>query len=81
MRMVYDDDDDGDDDDDIIMMSEVLVTRVIFMLAFESSLPLSSSSSGCVTYLWREKNMAFTGDAIFVRGCGRTDFQEGEENN
>jgi glyoxylase-like metal-dependent hydrolase (beta-lactamase superfamily II) len=22
--------------------------------------------------------MAFTGDALFIRGCGRTDFQEGD---
>ena len=24
-----------------------------------------------------DKNMAFTGDALLIRGCGRTDFQEG----
>lgn len=29
---------------------------------------------GCVTYVLDEA-MAFTGDALFVRGCGRTDFQ------
>ena len=29
---------------------------------------------GCVTYVL-DKAMAFTGDALFVRGCGRTDFQ------
>jgi len=37
-------------------------------------------TSGCVTFVVRDdpKVMAFTGDAIFVRGCGRTDFQEGD---
>jgi len=30
-----------------------------------------------MTYVWHEKGMAFTGDALLVRGCGRTDFQEG----
>lgn len=25
--------------------------------------------------------MAFTGDALLVRGCGRTDFQEGKKKN
>ncbi len=29
----------------------------------------------CMTYLF--KNMAFTGDALLIRSCGRTDFQQG----
>ena len=35
---------------------------------------------GCVTYVVRDgdRTMAFTGDALFVRGCGRTDFQGGD---
>ncbi|XP_076321440.1 persulfide dioxygenase ETHE1, mitochondrial-like isoform X2 [Tachypleus tridentatus] len=32
---------------------------------------------GCLTYVCHEQQMAFTGDALFVRGCGRTDFQQG----
>lgn len=35
-------------------------------------------TSGCVTYVAHDEGMAFTGDAILVRGCGRTDFQEGD---
>ena len=37
-------------------------------------------TAGCVTYVLDEgsKVMAFTGDALFVRGCGRTDFQQGD---
>ncbi|XP_054751609.1 persulfide dioxygenase ETHE1, mitochondrial-like [Lytechinus pictus] len=39
-------------------------------------------TSGCVTYVLRNETgtpvMAFTGDAILIRGCGRTDFQEGD---
>ncbi|XP_064595537.1 persulfide dioxygenase ETHE1, mitochondrial-like [Liolophura sinensis] len=34
-------------------------------------------TNGCMTYVWHEKGMAFTGDALLVRGCGRTDFQQG----
>lgn len=36
-------------------------------------------TSGCVTFIVRDGDttMAFTGDAVLVRGCGRTDFQEG----
>lgn len=32
-------------------------------------------TSGCMSY--KIDNMVFTGDALLVRGCGRTDFQEG----
>lgn len=34
-------------------------------------------TGGCMTYVWHEKGMVFTGDAVLIRGCGRTDFQEG----
>jgi sulfur dioxygenase len=30
-----------------------------------------------VTYVSHEQGLAFTGDALLIRGCGRTDFQEG----
>jgi glyoxylase-like metal-dependent hydrolase (beta-lactamase superfamily II) len=33
---------------------------------------------GCVTYVCRAHAMAFTGDALLIRGCGRTDFQQGD---
>uniref|UniRef100_A0A7R9TUU6 persulfide dioxygenase n=1 Tax=Prasinoderma coloniale TaxID=156133 RepID=A0A7R9TUU6_9VIRI len=32
-------------------------------------------TNGCVTYVLGK--LAFTGDAVLVRGCGRTDFQQG----
>ena len=37
-------------------------------------------TDGCLTFVVREGDrvLAFTGDAIFVRGCGRTDFQQGD---
>ncbi len=34
-------------------------------------------TGGCGTYVLAEKAMAFTGDCLLIRGCGRTDFQEG----
>nr|CAD7414797.1 unnamed protein product [Timema poppensis] len=34
-------------------------------------------TSGCVTYVCHEQGIAFTGDTLLIRGCGRTDFQEG----
>lgn len=35
-------------------------------------------TDGCVTYVCREEGVAFTGDALLIRGCGRTDFQQGD---
>lgn len=35
-------------------------------------------TDGCVTYVLDDLTMAFTGDALLVRGCGRTDFQQGD---
>jgi glyoxylase-like metal-dependent hydrolase (beta-lactamase superfamily II)/rhodanese-related sulfurtransferase len=34
-------------------------------------------TSGCVTYVLDDQTMAFTGDSLLIRGCGRTDFQQG----
>ncbi len=35
-------------------------------------------TNGCMTYVLDDESMAFTGDAILIRGCGRTDFQQGD---
>ena len=35
-------------------------------------------TNGCQTYVMDDRSMAFTGDALFIRGCGRTDFQGGD---
>jgi glyoxylase-like metal-dependent hydrolase (beta-lactamase superfamily II)/rhodanese-related sulfurtransferase len=35
-------------------------------------------TSGCLTYVLDDRSRAFTGDALLIRGCGRTDFQEGD---
>jgi sulfur dioxygenase len=34
-------------------------------------------TASCLTYVLDDQNMAFTGDCVLIRGCGRTDFQEG----
>jgi glyoxylase-like metal-dependent hydrolase (beta-lactamase superfamily II) len=39
--------------------------------------PTPGHTCGCMTYVCREEEMAFTGDAILIRGCGRSDFQDG----
>ncbi|MDX1375726.1 MAG: MBL fold metallo-hydrolase [Burkholderiales bacterium] len=35
-------------------------------------------TDGCVSYVLDDRSMAFTGDALLIRGCGRTDFQQGD---
>ncbi len=33
-------------------------------------------TNGCMSYRWRDR--LFTGDALLIEACGRTDFQEGD---
>lgn len=48
--------------------------------------PTPGHTCGCVTYVTGEgpeqpqPRMAFTGDALLIRGCGRTDFQGGSSS-
>uniref|UniRef100_A0A2M4BUN5 Persulfide dioxygenase ETHE1, mitochondrial n=1 Tax=Anopheles marajoara TaxID=58244 RepID=A0A2M4BUN5_9DIPT len=35
-------------------------------------------TNGCMTFVIDEQGCAFTGDTLLIRGCGRTDFQEGD---
>lgn len=35
-------------------------------------------TAGCATYVTDDQGAAFTGDALLIRGSGRTDFQEGD---
>lgn len=42
-----------------------------------SDLGLTLKYASCVTFVSHEQGIAFTGDALLIRGCGRTDFQEG----
>lgn len=35
-------------------------------------------TGGCVSYVTTDRAMVFTGDALLIRGCGRTDFQSGD---
>src|SRR5262245_39993057 len=36
---------------------------------------------GCLSYVLDDESMAFSGDALLIRGCGRTDFQQGEPHD
>ena len=39
--------------------------------------PTPGHTNGCLTYVLDDRSAAFTGDALLIRGCGRTDFQQG----
>jgi glyoxylase-like metal-dependent hydrolase (beta-lactamase superfamily II)/rhodanese-related sulfurtransferase len=39
--------------------------------------PTPGHTGGCMSYVLDDRSMAFTGDALLIRGCGRTDFQGG----
>ena len=34
-------------------------------------------TDGCMSFVLDDQSMAFTGDSLLIRGCGRTDFQQG----
>lgn len=34
-------------------------------------------TDGCMSYVLSDQSMVFTGDALLIRGCGRSDFQQG----
>lgn len=40
--------------------------------------PTPGHTDGCVTFVLDDESCAFTGDALLIRGCGRTDFQAGD---
>ena len=52
--------------------------RVRFGKRYLSVRETPGHTAGCVTYVLDDERMAFTGDCLLVRGCGRTDFQGGD---
>jgi len=34
-------------------------------------------TDGCISFVMDDNSMVFTGDCLLIRGCGRTDFQQG----
>jgi glyoxylase-like metal-dependent hydrolase (beta-lactamase superfamily II)/rhodanese-related sulfurtransferase len=51
--------------------------RVGFGGRFVEARATPGHTSGCTSYVLDDASMAFTGDALLIRGCGRTDFQQG----
>lgn len=51
--------------------------RIEFGSRYLTALSTPGHTDGCMTFVLDNENMAFTGDALLIRGCGRTDFQQG----
>ena len=52
--------------------------KIAFGKRHVETLATPGHTSGCMTYVLDDQSMAFTGDALLIRGCGRTDFQQGD---
>ncbi|MBT3425419.1 MAG: MBL fold metallo-hydrolase [Gammaproteobacteria bacterium] len=55
--------------------------RIAFGQRFLEVLATPGHTNGCLTFVLDDHSMAFTGDAILIRGCGRTDFQQGSSKS
>ena len=51
--------------------------RVCFGGRHVSALATPGHTDGCMSFVMDDESRAFTGDALLIRGCGRTDFQQG----
>jgi sulfur dioxygenase len=51
--------------------------RVHFGSRYVDVLPTPGHTDGCVSFVLDDRSMVFTGDALLISGCGRTDFQQG----
>ncbi|HKU47370.1 MAG TPA: MBL fold metallo-hydrolase [Burkholderiales bacterium] len=52
--------------------------RISFGKHYLEARPTPGHTNGCTTFVLDDHSMAFTGDTLFIRGCGRTDFQGGD---
>jgi glyoxylase-like metal-dependent hydrolase (beta-lactamase superfamily II)/rhodanese-related sulfurtransferase len=52
--------------------------RVAFGRRYLQARATPGHTDGCLTYVLDDETMAFTGDCLLIRGCGRTDFQQGD---
>jgi len=52
--------------------------KIQFGSRYLTVLATPGHTDGCCSFLQDDKARVFTGDAVLVRGCGRTDFQGGD---
>eukprot|EP00794_Sanderia_malayensis_P016652 gene16652-18342_t len=61
--------------------ADILLTDGDLITFGEQKLEVLSTpghTDGCMTFVDHECRRAFTGDALLIRACGRTDFQQGD---
>jgi glyoxylase-like metal-dependent hydrolase (beta-lactamase superfamily II)/rhodanese-related sulfurtransferase len=51
--------------------------RINFGARFVEVRATPGHTDGCISFVLDDHSLAFTGDALLVRGCGRCDFQQG----
>lgn len=52
-------------------------SRLEFGDRYLSVISTPGHTDGCISFVLDDESMVFTGDSLLVRGCGRTDFQQG----
>ncbi len=52
--------------------------RIEFGAEHLACLATPGHTNGCMSFVNHRAKLVFTGDALLVRGCGRTDFQQGD---
>lgn len=55
--------------------------KVKFGNRFVTVLSTPGHTNGCCSFVLDDLSKVFTGDAVLIRGCGRTDFQQGNAGN
>ena len=63
----------------IVFQRQAILTVIIWFsdFRFEERSMNDIYLLGCMTFVWRDGTSVFTGDCLLIRGCGRTDFQQG----
>jgi glyoxylase-like metal-dependent hydrolase (beta-lactamase superfamily II)/rhodanese-related sulfurtransferase len=51
--------------------------RIEFGKRYVTACATPGHTDGCMSFVLDDETMGFTGDALLIRGCGRTDFQQG----
>jgi len=54
--------------------------RVEFGRRYVTARATPGHTNGCLSFVLDDQTRAFTGDCLLIRGCGRTDFQQGDSH-
>lgn len=76
-RIVISKDSEAECADDYVIHGD----RIVFGDRYLSVRATPGHTNGCLTYVMDDESMAFTGDCLLIRGCGRTDFQQGNPHS